>query len=243
MSLLVQDPARATRLPLLSRILVGYGIVGLVGAVIAALLLLLAFGRVSALSDQLSGQVGGVSAVLDKTAAALEDAGTTAGSFATTIDTGSAAMTKAADDLRQVIPQLRDLEARANEVTILGAQPLGRIAELFGRIADNVTDVTTQIDNVSTSLVGNRSALEGNARSLTALADQVRTLSGSFGGDRLAAAIDSIRWLILALLVIAAIGAAVPAAGALVTGWWLRGWLRAGESAPPPPAPVSPFSA
>jgi methyl-accepting chemotaxis protein len=240
MSLLAQDP-RATRLPLLSRILIGYGIVGLVGAVMAALLLLLAFGRVSALSDQLSGQVGGVSAVLNKTAAALEDAGTTAGSFATTIDTGSAAMTKAAADLRQVIPQLRDLETRANEVTILGAQPLGRIAELFGQIADNVTDVTTQIDNVSKSLVGNRSALEANARSLSALADQVRTLSGTFASDQLAAAIDSIRWLILALLVIAAIGAAVPAGGALVTGWWLRGWLRAGGTAPP--APVSPFSA
>jgi len=141
------------------------------------------------------------------------------------------------------ITQLRDLETRANEVTILGAQPLGRIAELFGQIADNVTDVTTQIDNVSTSLLGNRSALEANARSLSALADQVRTLSGSFASDKLAAAIDSIRWLILALLVIAAIGAAVPAGGALVTGWWLRGWLRAGGAATPPPAPVSPFSA
>jgi methyl-accepting chemotaxis protein len=242
MSLLAQDPARVTRLPLLSRILIGYGIVGLVGAVIAALLLLLAFGRVSALSDQLSGQVGGVSAVLDKTAAALEDAGATAGSFATTIDTGSAAMTNAANDLRQVVPRLRDLETRVNAVSILGAQPLAGLGQVFGQIADNVTDITTQIDNVAKSLVGNRSALEANARSLTALADQVRTLSDSFASDQLAAAIDSIRWLILALLVIAAIGAAVPAAGALVTGWWLRGWLRAGGAAAPPPAPVSPFA-
>ncbi len=241
MSLLATDPARAGRLPLLSRILIGYGIVGLIGAVVAALLLLLAFSRVTALSDQLSGQVGGVSAVLDKTATALNDAASTAGSFATTIDTGSTAVTNAAADLRQVVPRLRDLQERANEVTVLGAQPLARLAEVFGQIADNVTDITTQLDNLGTSLVGNRSALEQNSRSLAALGDQVQTLSESFASDQLSAAIDSIRWLILALLVIAAIGAAVPAGGALVTGWWLRGWLRAG-AAGAPPAPVSPFS-
>jgi methyl-accepting chemotaxis protein len=241
MSLLATDPARAGRLPLLSRILIGYGIVGLIGAVVAALLLLLAFSRVTALSDQLSGQVGGVSAVLDKTATALNDAASTAGSFATTIDTGSTAVTNAAADLRQVVPRLRDLQDRANEVTVLGAQPLARLAEVFGQIADNVTDITTQLDSVATSLVGNRSALEQNSRSLAALGDQVQTLSQSFANDQLSAAIDSIRWLILALLVIAAIGAAVPAGGALVTGWWLRGWLRAG-AAGAPPEPVSPFS-
>ena len=84
-------------------------------------------------------------------------------------------------------------------------------------------------------------ATDASARSLSSLADQVRTLSESFASDQLAGAIESIRWLILALLVIAAIGAAVPAAGALATGWWLRGWLRAAD-VPPPPAPASPFA-
>jgi uncharacterized coiled-coil protein SlyX len=239
MSLATMDPARASRLPLLAKILIGYGVVGLVGAVIAALLLVLAFGRVSTLSTQLNSQVGGVSAVLDKTATALDDAAASASSFATTLDAVSAATVNATADLRQIIPRLRELETQANAVTILGAQPLARLGSLFGQIADQLTDVSGQLDTVSKSLVGNRTALERNAASLSALATQVETLSETLAGDQLSAAIDSIRWLILALLVIAAIGAAVPAAGALVTGWWLRGWLA--TPAAPPPAPASPF--
>ncbi len=137
--------------------------------------------------------------------------------------------------MRQIVPRLRDLETAANGVTILGAQPLGRLGTLFGEIADYLTDISGQVDGIATSLVGNRSALERNASSLAAVATEVRTLSATLAGDQLAAAIDSVRWLILALLVIAAIGAAVPAAGALATGWWLRGWLRApGAPAQPP---------
>jgi hypothetical protein len=232
------EPARTGRLRLLSRILIAYGVIALVGAIVAALLLVLAFGRVSALTDQLTSNAGGVSAVLEKTATALEDAGTTAGSFATTLDTGSSALLTATDDMRQIVPRLRDLESAANAVTIIGAQPLGRLATLFGEIATNMTDVTSQLDQVSKSLVGNRSALEANARSLQGLGAQVRTLAEQLGGDQLGAAIDSIRWLILALLIVATIGAGVPAVGALVTGWWLRGWIArtaaAGGSAAPP---------
>lgn len=232
-------PDRAGRLRLLSRILIAYGVVALVGAIVAALLLVLAFGRVTALTDQLTTNAGGVSAVLDRTATALEDAGTTAASFATTLDSGSSALLGATDDMRQIVPRLRDLESAANAVTIIGAQPLGRLATLFGEIATNLTDVTSQLDQVSKSLVGNRSSLEANARSLQALGDQVRTLGEQLGGDQLGAAIDSIRWLILALLIVATIGAGVPAVGALVTGWWLRGWLSrtppADDSAAPLP--------
>jgi hypothetical protein len=231
-------PANVGRLRLLSRILIAYGVVALVGAIIAALLLALAFGRVTALADQLTSNAGGVSAVLDKTATAIGDAATTADSFSGTIDSGSAAILTATDDIRQIVPRLRDLETSANAVTILGSQPLGRLATLFGEIATYLTDVTSQLDQVSKSLVGNRSSLEANARSLQALSEEVRTLADQLNGDQLAAAIDSIRWLILALLIVATIGAGVPAVGALVTGWWLRGWLArtaatGGTSGPP----------
>src|SRR5262245_46079408 len=221
----------------MARLLIGYGIVALVAAVLAAVLLIVAFNRVSTLSDQLSSQVGGVSSVLDKTATALDDAAASAASFSTTIDTGASAVTNVASDLRLVIPRLRDRGTPANDVSILGNQPLARLGGLFGQIGDILTDLTTQLDNVAKSLVGNRSSLDANARSLSALADEVRVLAGSFSSEQLGAAIESIRWLILALLVIAGIGAAVPAAGALATGWWLRGWLRAGDA--PPPAPAS----
>ncbi len=219
-------PVPTSRLSLLAKVLIGYGVVGLIGAAIAAVLLVIAFSRVTTLSNQLTDNVGGVSAVLDKTATALDDAANSASSFATTLDAVSTATVNAATDLRQIVPRLRGLQEGANAVSILGSQPLGRLGQLFGEIADQVTNLTGELDTISKSLIGNRSALEKNATSLAGLADEVGTLSTTLAGDQLAVAIDSLRWLILALLAIAAIGAAVPAAGALIAGWWLRDMLQ-----------------
>ncbi|HEY7130780.1 MAG TPA: hypothetical protein VH440_00945 [Candidatus Limnocylindrales bacterium] len=235
----VAAPGNA-RLGTLSRILIGYGVIGLIAAVIAAILLLFAFVRVTNLSNQLNSQVGGVSAVLDKTANALEDASTTAASFVTTVDSAQQTVTSAAADIRQIVPRLRDLEDRANEISILGQQPLSRLGSLFGEIATYLTDIATQMDQMAKSLVGNRSALEANAASLGELATEIRTLSDTLGSDQLASAISDIRWLILALLILAAVGAAVPAAGALIAGWWLRDWLTS-QAPPAAAAPAGPF--
>ncbi len=203
-------------------VLLGYGIVGLSVAAIGLIALVVGLGRVNGLADRLRADVGGVSAALERTATVLDDAAASARGFGTTIDSSTTALSTAAGDLRAIVPQLRAIETQANAISILGSQPLAPIAGLFGQIAGQLTDLDTQLDGIATNLGTNRAALDRNAASLAALATQTRTLGDRLSGDALPGAVDDVRWLLVALLAVGSLGAAVPAAGALAVGWWLR---------------------
>ena len=222
---MIVDPAMRPMLRRLARLLLGYGIAGLVVAAIGVLAMVVALGRVNGLADRLRGDVGGVSATLERTATVLDNAAATAGGFGTTVDSSTTALNQAANDLRAIVPQLRDIETRANDINVLGSRPLEPIAGLFGQIAGQLGDLDTQLDGVASNLTSNRAALTANATSLADLAAQTRTLSQRLGGDALPAAVDDARWLILAMLLIGTLGAVVPASGALLVGSWLRRWL------------------
>jgi hypothetical protein len=221
----IVDPAMRPMLRRLARLLLGYGIAGLVVAAIGVLALVVALGRVNGLADRLRGDVGGVSATLERTATVLDNAAATAGGFGTTVDSSTTALNQAANDLRAIVPQLRDIETRANDINVLGSRPLEPIAGLFGQIAGQLGDLDTQLDGVASNLTANRAALTANATSLADLAAQTRTLSQRLGGDSLPAAVEDARWLILAMLVVGTLGAVVPASGALLVWSWLRRWL------------------
>lgn len=211
------------------RALVGYGVVGLAVAGLALIVLVIGLGRLNAVGDRLRDDVGGVSALLERTADGLDRAATTAGSFTTTIERSSTALTSAAEDLRAITPRLRDIEARANGISILGSQPLAPLAGLFGEIAVQIGDLDAQLDGISSNLTANQMTLAANTGSLTELARETRALAGRLEGDALGAVVDDARWLMVALLGISALGAAVPAVGALAAGLWLR---RAREGGP-----------
>jgi hypothetical protein len=213
----IADPPLRPLLERLARLLLGYGITGLVVA---------AIGRVNGLADRLHGDVGGVSATLERTATVLDTAAATASGFGTTVDSSTIALNQAAADVRAIVPQLRDIETRANDINLLGSRPLEPIAGLFGQIADQLGNLDVQLDGVATNLTANRAALTANATSLADLAAQTRTLSQRLAGDSLPAAVDDARWLLVAMLAIGTLGAVVPASGALLLGTWLRRWLR-----------------
>jgi hypothetical protein len=221
----IVDAATRPMLRRLTRLLLGYGIAGLVVAAIGVIALVVALGRVNGLADRVRGDVCGVSATLERTATVLDNAAATAGGFGTTVDSSTTALNQAANDLRAIVPQLRDIESRANDINVLGSRPLEPIAGLFGQIAGQLGDLDTQLDGVASNLTANRAALTANATSLADLAAQTRTLSQRLGGDALPAAVDDARWLILAMLLIGTLGAVVPASGALLVGSWLRRWL------------------
>ena len=222
---MIVDPAMRPMLRRLARLLLGYGIAGLVVAAIGVLALVVALGRVNGLADRLRDDVGGVSATLDRTATVLDNAAVSAGGFGTTVDSSTTALNQAAADLRAIVPQLRDIETRANDINVLGSRPLEPIAGLFGQIAGQLGDLDAQLDGVATNLTANRAALTANASSLADLAAQTRTLSQRLGGDSLPATVEDARWLILAMLVVGTLGAVVPASGALLIWSWLRRWL------------------
>lgn len=215
----------------LSGALIAYGVVGLVVAAFGLAALIAGLGRVDALADRLRDDVGGISTTLERTATVLDDAAASARGFGTTVDSSTVALGTAAGDLRAIVPQLRDIESQAGAINILGTNPLGSIAGLFGQIAGQLGDLDTQLDGIAANLGTNRAALDTNAASLTALADQTRTLGKGLGGETLPGAVNDLRWLLVALLLIASLGAAVPAAGALAVGLWLRRTYLAGSAA------------
>jgi hypothetical protein len=218
----IADPAIRQRLPLLSRVLIGYGAIGLGVAALAIVVLLIGLGRVNALGDRLRDDVGGVSAVLETTADVLEGASGSADGIDRTISSSSTALSTAAADLRGIEPLLRDIETRANAINILGSQPLAPLAGQFGAIAGQLGDLDGQLDSIAANLQGNQAALSANAASLTTLARRTRDLATRLGGDELPSVLDDARWLLVAMLLIGSLGAAVPAAGALLLGLWLR---------------------
>jgi hypothetical protein len=216
----------------LARGLIAYGIVGLLMTAIAAVAVGIALGRMGALGASLGDGGTEIATTLNRTATVLDDAASTAAGFGTTIDSSAAALSKAGDDIDQIVPRLRDIESRSNAINILGSQPLAPVAGLFGEIAGQLGDLNGQLRGVATDLTENRSALTGNAASLTALAVQTRALSARLGTDALARAVDDARLLLVAILVLVLAGVASPAVGALALGWWLRGSLRSGRPDP-----------
>jgi hypothetical protein len=205
----------------LSRALIGYGVVGLAVAALGLIALLVGLGRVNGLTDRLRADVGGVSEVLEQTGDVLERAAATATGFGVTIDSSTTALATAASDVRAIVPRLRDIESRANAINILGSQPLAPLAGLFGDIAGQLADLDTQLDGIATNLGTNHAALDANAESLRELAGRTRALAEQLGGDDLPAAVDDLRWLLVAMLAVGTLGAGVPAAGALLVGLWL----------------------
>ena len=221
-ALLGIDPTWQARLARLSRWLVVYGVVGLMVAVVAIGALAAGLGRVASLSDALRSDANGISETLLQTADVIDSAASTSDEFGLTIDRTTAALGTVGTDIRDIVPRLQAIETQANGINILGSTPLAPLAGLFGEIAGQLGDVQTQLDAVSASLATNRTSLSTTAGSLTKLATQTRDLSTKLGGDSVPNALDDARWLFVAVLGVAALGAAMPAVGALALGLWLR---------------------
>ena len=218
----VADPAGRRRLQRIAVALIGYGSVGIIVAIVALVALVMGLGRVNDLGSRLVDDIAGMSRTLERTATVLDDAGSTAHGFAATIDGTTSALGTIGGDLRDIVPRLQSLQQQTSAINILGTQPLQPIAGLFGQIASQLEDVQGQLDSVRAGLAGNQTGLAKNADSLANLASETRSLSLRLGGDALPGAVDDIRWLLVALLGIAALGAAMPAVAALVVGIWLR---------------------
>jgi len=217
---------RPLPLETIGRLLIGYGVVGVIAAILGAVLLVIGLARVNGLADRVGGDFGGVTAVLDRTATVLDSAVTTTRGFGSTVDSSTSALTTAAGDLWAIVPRLRDLETQANEPSASWDRSRSlRSAACSGRSpASSATSTRDWTPSRRPSRRTARRSMRTPPRS--PLATETRTLSARLGGGALTAAIDDARWLIVALLGVAAIGALVPAVGALAAGLWLRRWLR-----------------
>lgn len=222
--------------------LIAYGVLGLLIATLGLVALLSVGNRVDGLVDRSSEQLDTVTATLDETAAALSDAGTSAVSFAVTLERTPPTVRQAAQTVGNLQGNLRTVEGQLASLSILGTRPLADVAALFGQMASDLQGLDARLGLIADDLEDNRDALLTNARSLTALgdrlagiADDLRGTGGSVEptGTGLRSSFDDLRGMVTLLAAIVIAWAALPAIGALVLGWWLRRILSARIAATP----------
>lgn len=209
-----------TGLRRLSTGLIVYGLIGLLVALLGLVALVWVGGRIDALADRARGQVDSVIATLDETGNALTLTGTTIGSFSGTLNGTAATVDQAADTIRSVRPRLAELETQFRSINILGNQPLSSAADVVAEIAAGIEGLDTRLDQVSGSLLENQAALDRYGPSLTAVGGRLGTLA-----DRLRTGIGTVadvQAIVTITLLVFTAWTAVPAAGALGLGWWLR---------------------
>lgn len=217
--------------------LIAWGVVGLLVAAVGSVALVGVAGRVGTLGDRIATDVERLGVLLERTGSALDDAARTAAGFSGTVDRTGPAVRQAATAIRDIGPQLRDLETAAASINIFGSRPLAPLGGLFGQIAGELAGLDVQLDAIADDLGRNRTVLATNAQSLAALGDEVGALRDRLAGGTIEAGIDDARWLIVVTLALFVAWAALPAAGALALGIWLRRLL---ESAGPAGAVVPP---
>lgn len=223
----VAIPAPAWRR--LARVLIGFGVVGLIVAGLSLVGLVVGVTRVNGVADRFGGDVGGIARTLERTSDVIDKAATTAGGFGATIAGTTGALGIVGGDIDAITPRLDAIADQTAAVSILGATPLASVSGLFRDIAGQLRDVRGQLTAIGTSLTTNGTALDANATSLAQLATETKTLAARLDGAALTGAIDDLRVLLVIVLGIGALGAAVPAVGALLVGMWIRRELGAGS--------------
>jgi hypothetical protein len=206
----------------LSTGLIAYGVIGLIIAAIGLVLLLYVGNRAGQLADRASTQVETAIQTLDRASVALTDAGATASSFASTLAETPPAVQQAADTVGSLQSNLRAIEGQLGAVSVLGAQPLAGVASRFGAVATQLEGLDARLATIATSLSDNQGKLETNAGSLGALGAQLGSVADQLRTGVVQDSLADVQLLLTLFFLLLVIWTAVPAAGALWIGWWLR---------------------
>ncbi len=150
----------------LSTGLIAYGVTGLAVALLGLVALGWTAGRVSSLADTVDGEVTQLASTLDRTADTLHDAGTSAVTFAVTLERTPPSVRQAATTIRNLRPNLQSIEAQLSGINILGSRPLADSARLFGDMAADLQGLDTRLDLIAADLESDRDALLRNAEVL-----------------------------------------------------------------------------
>lgn len=205
-----------------------YGAVGLTVAALGLVALVWVGGRVAALSERTSTQVEGLARTLEASGDALEDAGSSAVSFAVTLERTPPSIRQAAQTVANLEGNLRSTADQLAAVSILGSRPLGQVASLFGQMASDLDGLDTRLELVASDLEGNKAALLANADSLRATATRLDGLAADLRGGIVEESFDDVSAVLTVLALALILVTALPASGALAFGWWLRRTVPAG---------------
>lgn len=226
---------RADQLRRGSQLLIAGGLAGLLVALLGLAAVAWVGGRMGQVADGVDADVRQLTTTLDRTADTLRDAGSSAGSFAGTLERTPPSVRQAAVTIRNLRPNLQELEAQLGSIDILGTAPLAVPARLFGEMARDLQGLDDQLDGIATDLEADRAALRTNAGSLVAAADETARLADRLRAGSIDDAVGGLRAVLQVAILVATASIALPAAGALTVGLWLRARLaRSSVGAPYP---------
>ncbi len=209
-------------LPRLAQGLIGYGVIGLILAIVAAIALVWAAGRFTALGGRVETQVATLADTLDRTADVLGDASASATSFAVTLERTPPIVRQVGSAIGTVEDNLRAIAGQLQAVEVLGRQPLVNVAASVNAIATSLDGLDTRLDLVAGDLESNRDSLLANADSLSALSQQLGLVADDLRSGGVQDALADVRALLIVLGLVLLVWIVLPSAGALAFGWWLR---------------------
>lgn len=199
-----------------------YGAAGLLVAIIGLAGVLYVTGRINTAEERATVTIAELTTTLERTTTALSDASATAGSFTTTIDTSATTIGQAAGTIRNLTPQLHDLENQFRSINILGAQPLSRAADLMGQVATDIEGLDQRLDGIAGALTDNRDTLATNGESIGALAVQLGIVTDRLESGVVEDSLADVQVVVTVLMLLFVMWTAVPAVGALFLGVWVR---------------------
>ena len=202
--------------------LVTYGIAGLILAAIGLIVLLVAAWRLNGVAERVEVTADRVVTLLDRTATVLDNAVDTVDDVASTLDASNPMLDRVASSLTTTVDSLRGLQEQAGAVQILGARPLGGLANRFGQVADSLDGLDAELATFADELASDSDALRTNGESLAALAGQLHALHDDLVDGLIADTFGAVRFMFLTLLAFLTAVAALPAVAALWIGRRIR---------------------
>lgn len=223
-----RDPLVSWRIALvrLSRGLIAYGMVGLLVAVLGMGSLFYVGGQVASIGSRVGAEVDGLIATIDETSTVLDDAGSSALSFAVTLERTPPTIRQAALTVTNLQSNLRTVEAQLGSISVLGSQPLAGVAGLFGQMASDLSGLDTRLGLIADDMGDNRDALLNNATSLKALGVRLGSIADDLRDGSAQDRLADLQVLLTLLAFVLVALAGLPAVGALGLGFWLRHELR-----------------
>jgi len=202
--------------------LIVYGGVGLVLALVGAFALSWVGGRVGAVADRTGEQVESIVSTLDQTAVVLSSMGTSATSFSGTLERTPPAVRQTAQSVANLRANLILVQGQLGAINILGTSPLAGAANLFGQMALDLEGLDTRLAVIAADLDTNRAALLENSTALMALGTELDGVADDLRGGVIEESLADVQLILVVLSALLVVWAALPAAGALAMGLWLR---------------------
>jgi hypothetical protein len=220
------------RLRLLAAVLIGYGVLGLMTLLVAALLAAGPLDQLAGLGQALATQRVALVDTLGQTSSALDEASASVQNLHTSLSDARSAAAAAATLSRQLSTTMNGLEA-AMGIQILGTRPLAQLQAGFAQASGQLQDLGMRLDGIGTAIDRNDADLLQQRQNLSALRDSVSGLQSGVRDTILPSFSPGAVTLMRIALWLLALWLAILALASLVTGlllWhWSGGTLRRGE--------------